>query len=256
MAGHKAIVHSDVIAFLSQTPNESADLVIADPPYRIGYDDGRGWDSQWQSESHYLDWCREWTLQCARVLKPGRMLVVWGTRKTDTFLRYKLEVLNVLDGMCAQNEFIWSYNWGGRSRKNFARKHEIAWCYSKGRNFLFDGDAVRVERRVKMNLRTGEPHSKGTIPTCVWEANNHTMSGDSVTWHPTTKNISVLERIIRAYTNPGDVVLDPFMGSGSTAIAAMRTGREWVGCDVDADYVARANMRIAAEVGRASLDKD
>lgn len=64
-----------------------------------------------------------------------------GTLKTDTFLRYKLDALNSFPELTAQTEIIWSYNWGGRSKKNFARKHEYAWCYSKGKDFLFNGDA-------------------------------------------------------------------------------------------------------------------
>lgn len=239
-----SITCADVLDYLATVPDNSADLVIADPPYAIGYDAGKGWDSQWQTETDYLNWCTEWTTECARILKPQRMLIAWGTLKTDTFLRYKLDVLNHIPTLTSQNEIIWSYNWGGRTKKNFARKHEYAWCYSKGKTFLFNDDAIRVERKVKKDLRTGLPHTKGTIPTCVWEINNHTMSTDAVNWHPTTKNVAVLERMIRAYTNPGDLVLDPFLGSGSTAIAAIHTGRRAQGCELDPDYVNKARHRI------------
>ena len=236
----------DAIDFLSEIPSNSIDLIIADPPYFIGFDGGKGWDSSWKNEGDYLDWTRLWTAECVRVLRPNRMLIVWGTLKTDTFLRYKLEVLNSMPGMVGQQEIVWSYNWGGRSKKNFARKHEYAWCYSKGQEFLFNGDDVRIERKVKNNIRTGQPHEKGTIPTSVWEVNNHTMSADAVSWHPTTKNVAVLQRMIRAYSNVGDVVLDPFMGSGSTAIAAIRERRNWLGCETDEDYLMRARERISA----------
>jgi adenine-specific DNA-methyltransferase len=83
--------HADCLDFLSGMENESVELVLVDPPYHIGYDT---WDNQWSSEKDYLDWCREWTQEAARVLKPQGMLCVWGTLKTDTFLRYKLQVLN------------------------------------------------------------------------------------------------------------------------------------------------------------------
>lgn len=143
--------NEDCLTFLRELPNDSVDLIIADPPYFIGFDGGKGWDSTWDSEEEYLEWCQEWTAERVRVLKPGRMLIVWGTLKTDTFLRYKLDALNSFPELTAQTEIIWSYNWGGRSKKNFARKHEYAWCYSKGKNFLFNGDAVRVERKQKTN---------------------------------------------------------------------------------------------------------
>jgi len=180
-----------------------------------------------------------------RVLRPGGMLVVWGTLKTDTFLRYKLDVLNVMPGMVGQNEIIWSYNWGGRSKKNFARKHEYAWCYSKGRAFLFNGDDVRVPRKVTKNLRTGAAYTDGTIPTMVWEQNNHTTSKDFCGWHPTTKNIDILGRIVKAYSRAGGLVCDPFSGSGSTAIAALRAGRRFTGTELDPEFFARSLQRIA-----------
>jgi len=234
----------DCLEYLQGLDDESVDLVIADPPYAIGYDGGKKWDRQWTTEADYLAWCKEWTTECARVLKPGRMLVVWGTLKTDTFLRYKLDVLNGLKGFVGQNEIIWSYNWGGRSKKNFARKQEYAWCYSKGKTFLFNGDDVRVERKVAKNLRTGEAYSQGTIPTCVWEVNNHTTSRDFCGWHPTTKNLTVLDRIVRAYSDPGDLVCDPFSGSGSTAIAALRAGRSFTGTELDGEYWKQSQDRI------------
>lgn len=226
------IMNIDCSELLGSVPNNSVDLVLTDPPYNIGFDAGQGWDSQWNTEEEYLAWCREWTRECVRVLKPERMLIVWGTLKTDTFLKYKLEVLNSIPDLTGQNGIVWPYNWGGRTKTNFARKHECAWCYSKGEKFLFDADAVRVERKMKKNIRTGETHTKGTIPTSVWEQNNHTTSKDFCGWHPTTKNLVLLKRMIEAYTNPGDTVLDIFSGSGSTAIAASLTGRDMIGFDV------------------------
>lgn len=242
----------DCLEYLAGIPDNSVDMVLTDPPYFIGFDGGSGWDSQWSDEAEYLEWCRKWTAECVRVLKPGRMLIVWGTLKTDTFLRYKLDVLNSFPQMHPQNEIIWSYNWGGRTRKNFARKHELAWCYSKGEEFLFNADDVRVARKMVRNPRTGKKHERGTIPTSVWEKNNHTMSKDFVNWHPTTKNLDVLERMIRAYTNPGDIVLDIFLGSGSTPLAATRSGRVGAGCEKDERYFELMIQRLT-EAGAVQL---
>jgi|TARA_Y100000004_G_scaffold41819_1_gene45643 adenine-specific DNA-methyltransferase len=235
----------DCIEFLKSLPDDSVDLVLTDPPYFIGFDGGKGWDSQWGSEIEYLEWCDKWTEECIRVLKPNRMLIVWGTLKTETFLLYKLRTTDHNPVLTPQNEIIWSYNWGGRSKKNFARKHEYAWCWSKGKDFLFNDKDIRVERKVKKNLRTGKEHTEGTIPTCIWEKNNHTTSKDFVGWHPTTKNLDILERIIRAYTNPDDLVLDCFMGSASTAVAAMNCGRSYIGTEIDSEYHGKALERIA-----------
>lgn len=241
------MIHNlDCLDFFKMIPDESVDLVLTDPPYFIGFDDGKGWDSQWKDEDDYLAWCDKWTAECVRVLKPNRMFVVWGTLKTDTFIKYKLK-LSSNSELVSQNEIIWSYNWGGRSKSNFARKHEYAWCYSKGKDFLFNDKEVRVERKLKKNIRTGKPYEQGAIPTCIWEKNNHTTSKDYVGWHPTVKNLQILERIIRAYTNPGDEVLDCFMGSGSTAIAAMRCNREYMGTELNEEYWTKINDRLRAE---------
>ena len=238
------LVSADCIEFLHTLEDNSVDLVLTDPPYFIGFDGGKGWDKQWEDESDYLDWCKKWTDECVRVLKPNRMFIVWGTLKTETFLRYKLETSH--DHYCTltpQNEIIWSYNWGGRGKSNFARKHEYAWCWSKGETFLFNADDVRVERKQKVNIRTGQSFEKGTIPTCVWEKNNHTTSKEYVNWHPTQKPLLILERIINGYTNKGDTVLDIFSGSGSTMIACDNTDREFIGCEIDEEYYNKSLTR-------------
>lgn len=240
-------VHNmDVIDFLKSQPDSSAQVIIADPPYNIGFDGGKGWDT-YPDEKTYLSWCQKWSEECARVLKPEGMLVVWGTLKTDTFLRYKLDVLNNLDGLSSQGEIIWENNWGGRTKSNFGRKHEYAWLYSKGDKFLFNKDDVLAERKQKTNPRTGKPYENGTIPTRVFIANNHTMSKDFVGWHPTTKNLKIIETIIRAYSNPGDTVLDIFSGSGTTTISAIRSGRNSQGCELDKDYWEKIQKRIETE---------
>lgn len=233
--------NQDCMEFLSTIPDNSIDYINVDPPYFIGFDE---WDKQWKNETQYLIWCHKWTLECSRILKPNRMLTVWGTLKTDTFLKYKLDILNHLIKLYPQNEIIWSYNWGGRSKKNFARKHEYTWNYSKGEEFLFNGDDVRVDRKLKNNPRTGEPYKKGTIPTCVWEKNNHTTSKEHCKWHSTSKNISILQRMVRAYTNVGDTVLDFFGGSGSTAIASFREGRKSIYNEKNEEYFLKAKYRI------------
>ena len=112
--------NKDCLEFLKSLDDESVDLVIVDPPYFEIIKDK--WDNQWNSEQEYLDWCMEWTTECFRVLKPGRCFYVWGTTKQDTFLRYKLDVLNKQDNAHYQNWIIWHYDWGGRTKKNFARK--------------------------------------------------------------------------------------------------------------------------------------
>ena len=242
-----SLSNTDCLEYLKSIEDNSMDMILTDPPYFIGYDGGKGWDSLWNSEQEYLDWCFEWSKECVRVLKNSGVLIVWGTLKTDTFIKYKL-FLSEQPELVSQNEIIWSYNWGGRGKNNFARKHEYAWVYSKGESFTFNADDIRVERKMKRNLRTGLDYDYGTIPTCVWEKNNHTASKDAVNWHPTTKNIEILERMILAYSNEDENILDIFLGSGSTAIACIRNKRNIFGCEIDPEYYALMNKRIEMEI--------
>jgi len=284
------IDNKDCLEFIKSIESESVDLVLTDPPYfEIVKND---WDNQWKSEDGYIEWCREWTKECVRVLKPNRCFYVWGTTKTDTFLKYKIDVLNSFEELHYKNWIIWSYDWGGRPRNNFARKHEDLLMYSKGKDFLFNADDVCVERAVKTNMglerkknllkkkMKGEEFtdkdkkawetyrleslvtslglqelltdfekksikfSKGKIPTDVWNKNNHTTSKEYCNWHPTQKPLELLERVIKANTNKGDVVLDIFSGSGSTAIAANNTGRIFWGCEKDTEYYEKSLIRI------------
>ena len=142
--------HEDCLTFLKGLKDNSVDLVAVDPPYYAVVNND--WDNQWGTERDYLDWCKEWTEECFRVLKPGKCFYVWGTTKFDTFLKYKLDVLNQVNGATYQSWIIWHYDWGGRTKKNFARKHEDLLMYSKGKEFDFFADNILVERAVKSNM--------------------------------------------------------------------------------------------------------
>ncbi len=236
------IVCNDCLKFLAGLEDNSVDLVLTDPPYFDVIDEE--WDKQWDTMGAYLKWCRLWTRECVRVLKPGRCMYVWGTTKTNAFLKYKMEVLDRIPEMVYQNWIIWSYDWGGRTKKTFPRKHEDLLMYSKGKEFVFNADDVRIPYKMAKNVRaTAQNNPLGKIPTDVWEKNNHTTSLEYCAWHKTQKPIELLRRIIRANTNPDDVVLDIFSGSGSTAIACDNEGRDFLGCDRSSVYVERSHER-------------
>ena len=135
-------------------------------------------------------------------------------------------------------------------RTRHTRLRVFSWCYSKGKSFTFNGDSVRTERKQKINIRTGQEYDKGTIPTCIWEKNNHTTSKEYCNWHPTQKPISILERFIEAYTNPGEVVLDIFNGTASTMVACENTGRIFKGCEFDKEYYDLSTARYTTLTGQ------
>ena len=233
----------DCLQYLSSLDDQSVDLVVVDPPYfEIVKND---WDNQWDSESSYLEWCKQWTEECFRVLKPNGCFYVWGTTKTDTFLRYKLDILNNIADAHYQNWIIWAYDWGGRTKKKFPRKHEDLLMYSKGKTFPFYADDVRVPYKMAKSVRQGvQLNALGKIPTDVWTKNNHTTSKEYAGWHPTQKPIVLLERIIKAHTQAGEVVLDCFSGSGSTMIACSNTRRIFKGCELDPEYYTKSLQRL------------
>ena len=215
---------ANCLEYLKTLSDSSVDLVVVDPPYFEIIKDS--WDNQWESEQEYLDWCNTWTQECFRVLKPGSCFYVWGTTKTDTFLKYKLNVLNNITDAHYQNWIVWAYDWGGRTKKKFPRKHEDLLMYSKGKEFPFYADDIRVPYKMKKNIRTTASNNPlGKIPTDVWTKNNHTTS-------------------IKAHTRPGEVVLDCFSGSGSTMIACKRTDRSFVGCEFDKEYYDKSLERL------------
>jgi site-specific DNA-methyltransferase (adenine-specific) len=240
------IENKDCLELLKTLEDNSVGHINVDPPYNIGYDGGEGWDT-FESEEAYLDWCKQWSSELARVLMPGRIMCIWGTQKNDLFFRLKLEVLNKLEGMKSQSAIHWSYNWGGRTKLNFAHKFETAWVYSKGNEFLFNDDDIRVEREVKINMRTKLPYDKGTIPTTVWQHNLHTTTEEAKEsrFHPTVKPQFVIQRMIKAYSNPGDLVLDIFSGSGTTAVACEITGRDFIGCENHEEYYLKSLERLS-----------
>tara|TARA_B100000073_G_scaffold192638_1_gene159438 strand:- start:3039 stop:3926 length:888 start_codon:yes stop_codon:yes gene_type:complete len=288
MLENTILKHQDCMEFLKEQPDNSVDLVAVDPPYCNVIKDN--WDNQWNTEQEYLDWCKDWTSECFRILKPGKCFYVWGTTKFDTFLRYKLDVLNNVEEANYQSWIIWHYDWGGRGKKNFARKHEDLLMYSKGKEFDFFPENILVPRAVKSNMaitrkinlikksftdgiqtdkdwnswetyrydkksfdeliqelaeQTSKDISfkKGKIPTDVWMKNNHTTSKEYAGWHPTQKPLEIMDRLIKAHTQPGDVVLDCFAGSASTMISALRTGRKFIGCEFEKEYVEKSLQR-------------
>jgi len=237
----------DCLDFLTTQEDNSMDLIIADPPYFQIVKNS--WDNKWESEKEYIEWCHEWTHEAARVLKPNRCLAVWGTTKTDVFLRYKLEVINKVPKLEYQNWIIWGYDWGGRTKKTFPRKHEDLLIYSKGKEFLFNSDDVRIPYKMKNNSYRAKTKGNtnnplGKVPTDVWIKNNLTISKEYAGWHPTQKPIALLERIIKGYTNKGDLVCDFFSGAGSTAIAANKTDRRFIGCELEQEYYIKSLERI------------
>ena len=245
------ILEGDCIGALERLPPRSVDLVFADPPYNLqlsgelhrpdqsrvdGVDDA--WD-RFADFASYDDFTRAWLLACKRVLKPNGTLWVIGSYHNIFRVGASLQDL----GFWILNDIVWRKtnpmpNFRGR---RFANAHEtLIWAApsAAAKGYIFNYDALKVFND-DLQMR-----SDWLLPICTGEERLKDASGDKV--HPTQKPEALLYRILLASTRPGDLVLDPFFGTGTTGAVAKKLGRHFVGVERDADYIAAARRRIAA----------
>jgi len=184
-------------------------------------------------------------LHLHRVLRRGGALYF---HCDPTMSHYVKIVLDAIFGHKAfQNEIIWLYRGGGRSSKRFACKHDVIFFYTKpGEEHVFNADSVRIPYEAEGISRTDEsawgrhagqrgiyrPHSEGKVPEDHWNIAPLNANDPERLSYPTQKPLELLERIIKASSNNGDVVLDPFCGCGTAVIAAEKLKRQWIGIDI------------------------
>lgn len=242
---HK-IIHSDVLKGLSTIPSESVDLIFADPPYNIGKDFD-GLVENWK-EDEFLEWCYTWIDECYRVLKPS------GT----FYLMNSTENMPFLDIWCRKKFFIrsrivWSYDSSGvQAKKFFGSMYEPILMLVKDKNkYTFNSEDILVEaktgaKRGLIDYRKNPPQPYNTmkVPGNVWQFSRVRFKMDEYENHPTQKPESLLERIIKASSNSGDLVLDPFSGSFTTSAVSKRLGRKSIGIEVNEEYVKIGLRRL------------
>jgi site-specific DNA-methyltransferase (adenine-specific) len=191
-----------------------------------------------------------------RVLKPTGSLYLHCDPSASHYLKLLLDW--VFGQANFRNEIVWGYKGGGRSRKSFARKHDIILYYTKSGSWTFNADDILVERTnqtwftdedgKRYWLKFGKRYylkTDGKTPEDWW-ADIDPLHGPyrERLGYPTQKPLALLDRIVRASSNPGDIVLDPFCGSGTTLVAAQSLGRRWVGIDASEDAVSIASKRL------------
>ena len=238
------IIQADLLEILPSWPAESVDLIFADPQFNIGYEYDKYRDDL--PPEKYMAWTGRWTAECLRLLKPtGALWIAIGDE-------YAAEVRVQMRGRAAlRNWVIWHYTFGQNCSRKFNRSHTHLFYFVKDPSvFTFNTDAIRVasDRQLKYNDKRANP--KGKLPHDVWTEFPRVCGTfkERVGWHPCQMPVALLDRIIRACSNRGDVVLDPFAGSGTTLVAAARLGRSWVGVELSKDYARRAARRTADEV--------
>ena len=182
-----------------------------------------------------------------RVLKPTGSLYLHCDPTASHYLKALLDA--IFGRRNFQNEFVWYYSGGGASKKRWARKHDILLFYAKTAQWTFHADAVRVpykwtdgQRRADGSTRD---YAKGKLPDDVLEQHGLMPWAKEHSGFPTQKPLALYERIIKASSNAGDVVLDPFAGCATTLVAAERLGRQWAGIDIWDGAAAIVQQRMA-----------
>ena len=222
--------------------DEVVDLVFADPPFNIGYKYNSYKDNK--DYNDYLEWCEQWIAQCVRVLKPnGSMYLAIG----DEYAA-ELNIILKENKLKFRNWIIWYYTFGQNCKKKFNRTHtHILYFVKNEKDFIFNADSIRVpsERQLKYNDKRA--NSKGKVPDDVWKISR--ICGtfkERLKSHPCQMPESLLERIVKVSSDEGSLVLDPFCGSGTTAVVCKKNNRNYITYEIDEKYHNAARERIAA----------
>ena len=188
-----------------------------------------------------------------RALKPGGSLFWHGEPKSSHYVRWLLDA--TFGAQNFRNEIVWHYTGGGRSKTRFSQKHDVILWYSKGAGWHFDIDAMRVPykpgsgyARAGITARSGKtyrPHARGTPLDDVWDIPMLNPLAAERLGYPTQKPLALLRRLIAAASQKGDMVLDPFCGSGTSLAAAQELGRRWIGMDAAGAAIACARARLS-----------
>lgn len=238
------ILPGDCLESLQTLERESVDLVVTDPPYNIGIDYGYGPDSDRRRD--YDLWCERWIGWCYRALKPHGSLWVISGQEYGAFI--DIAIQNA--GMTVRNRITWHETFGVYCQKKFGRcSRPIYYAVKNQKRFTFNAEAVTIPsaRQAKYGDRRANP--AGKIMGDVWQVNR--VCGtfrERVAGVPTQLPEELVERIIGVSSNPGDTILDPFAGSGTTLAVAARMGRSGIGCELNPEYAKIAEARIARAV--------
>jgi adenine-specific DNA-methyltransferase len=227
--------------------DSSIDLIFVDPPYNIGKQFSNFHD-KWASDQDYSLWCYKWIDICIKKLKPtGSMYLMTSTEAMpylDLYIRDKLTVLS---------RIVWAYDSSGvQAKKYYGSLWEpILFCVKDQKNYTFNAKDILVEaktgaKRQLIDYRgeTPKPYNTKKVPGNVWEFPRVRYRMDEYEEHPSQKPEALLERIIKASSNEGDIVLDPFAGTFTTSAVAQRLGRKSIGIEFQEEYIKIGLRRL------------
>lgn len=271
--GADLLIAGDNLPVLRALPDAIVQLAYLDPPFNTGRAQTRattrsvrdpdGTHRGFAGESYtrtvealtrYDDvFADYWAFLAPRLIEVHRLLRDDGTLYLHLDWReahYAKVALDALFGReCFLNELIWAYDYGAKSRRRWPTKHDTILVYVKNpAAYWFDSEAVDREPYMAPGLVTPEKAARGKLPTDVWWHTIVPTAGPEKTGYPTQKPLGVLRRIIQASSRPGDWVLDPFAGSGTTAAAARALDRRSISVDRHPDALRIASARLGLPI--------
>lgn len=227
----------DAIEEMKKLPDRSVRLIVTDPPYNLNKNYGNNQDKLEFDE--YLDFSRRWLREAARVLaNDGTIYVFMGMR----YISYIYDILEQDLGMAFNSWITWFYTQGIGKTKGFSPRHDDILMFTKNSNkYVFNLDDIRVPQKFYRSVN----NMRGANPGNVWEFSHMHYCNKNRKKHPTQKPEGLFERMVLASSNPGDMVLDPFVGSGTTLRVCQQTGRKGIGIDINPEYIKMTEERLA-----------
>jgi len=254
------LICGDNLKILPTIKSDSVDLVYIDPPffsnrsYEIIWGDEaeiRSFEDRWEGGVEvYIDWMRERVMELYRVLKPTGSFYLHCDWHAGHYLKVMCD--EIFGGKNFQNEIIWHYQTGGATKIRYSRKHDNILFYTKGKKWIFNSEVIKIKRTEKSLKRAQTPKgariSKNDIyknPDDVFIIPQMNPMAKERLGYPTQKPEALLERIIKASSNKGDLVLDAFCGCGTTMAVSQQLGRRWIGIDISPSAIALVKNRLA-----------
>ncbi|MFC5468290.1 DNA-methyltransferase [Cohnella suwonensis] len=246
-------VHQNLLEALDYFPDAFVDLLFIDPPYNLTKNFNGKTFSRMDNEG-YTEWLDGWFSRIVRLLKPNATVYVCGDWRSSHAI-YEVASKHLL----VRNRITWEREKGRGALSNWKNASEDIWFCTKSADYKFHVDRVKIKRKVIAPYRKedGKPkdwtddESDGgkyrlTYPSNVWtDLTVPFWSMPENTDHPTQKPEKLLAKIILASSDEGDVVFDPFMGSGTTSVVAKKLNRRYVGVEIDETYCCLAEKRLA-----------
>ncbi len=252
--------HLDCLTGLASLPSEVVDLAFADPPFNIGYQYDE-YDDRLESE-RYLAWCERWIAATLRVLKPNGTF--WLAIGDEYAAELKVQMQRV-HGLTCRSWVVWYYTFGVNCKQKFSRSHAHLFHMVKDpEDYTFNTETIRVPSARQLVYGDKRANPRGRLPDDTWILRPHDLpdgfQADEDTWyfprvagtfkeragwHGCQMPEQLMGRIIRACSHPGQLVLDPFGGSGTTAAVAKKLGRDFITFEMSEEYARGIRARLA-----------